>query len=186
MWVKLEDKTREFKDSSHELNDFMEYPNFYRKWEITRSGFIDIAIYDPDYKPIYPIEVKLINPQKKRAQEDLVRLLDFLNGVERSTIKGGFFVYVFKKRIFGSLEQIPNDRENALTQAKKLISDLTHKVKSSLEYEYFCESIGNYTNFEIDNDMVGLDPFDLGELITENLHYVGVVIKIKTKHSGIQ
>jgi len=31
-----------------------------------------------------------------------------------------------------------------------------------------------------------LEPFDLGELIIENVHYVGVIIKITKNKSGVQ
>ncbi|MEB2782161.1 hypothetical protein U3A58_17345 [Algoriphagus sp. C2-6-M1] len=177
--IELEARTEKFHQRSYEIGDFMTEPSFYNKWGIERSGFIDIAIYNSDFKAICPIEVKLINPQIILVEEDLIRLLDYLKAFDRSSIEGAYFVYIYKKKVFESLEQKQKDIDSAKVKAKNMICNFSHEIKSRLEYDFFCESIGEFTNFETNDEMEGLDQFELGELIRENFHYVGVVIKIR-------
>ncbi|MZP83337.1 MAG: hypothetical protein GT596_11550 [Bacteroidales bacterium] len=175
--IALEVPTELFKNSSVDINERLSLNSFFRKWKIHKNGFLDIGIYDINSKAICPIEIKLINPQKKRILKDLKRLLDFLNN-DNSTIDCAYFVYIYKEKIHYSLEQITTDITNANNKIQKLLNAKFENYKNKFIFDSCCESIGSYSNFESSDQMDGYEPLDLGELISENIHYVGVVIKI--------
>lgn len=176
--IKIEEPTRSFKDASVEINERLSLTSSFWKWNIGRKGFIDIGIYDEKNKPICPIEIKIVNPQKSRILKDLKRLVDFLES-DNSSIKSGYFVYIYKEIIHYSSEQIPNDRKKAKSKIQELLEFSFKYDKEKYIIEPFCDTIGSYSNFESLDQTDEYESHDLAELINENIHYVGIIVKIK-------
>jgi hypothetical protein len=179
--IRFETPTMIFFNDSIEKNKLLTSSRFEdkRNKEEIRKGFIDIAVYDANFQANSLVEVKLVNPQNSYVLKDLKRIVDFISAENICTIKFGYFVYVFKNKIFSSPDQIQSDIDQSYAKARQYIDKLDKEVVKGLNISLTGCSIGYYSHFENDKEMEEKDSlFDLGELIIENVHYIGIVIKI--------
>lgn len=189
--IKMEESTKNFASSCIPETD--ESWGFAERHNSDRNGRIDIAIYNPDtskrifhsYEPLFPIELKGINPSRGLVLEDLQRnteyflLEDKVTG--KSILREAYFACIEEAKTFIYKEQ--KEDFNVLIETK--YKSWTSNLKEFLNYHNLTLNIHVR---EVMSQLVSKDDeYDLKEgnsvkdFIDDSHYYVGVVINVEYK-----
>ncbi|MPT34816.1 MAG: hypothetical protein E2604_06955 [Flavobacterium sp.] len=190
--IRLEEATEDFATSCvPETNVDWEIP---KRHNCNRNGRIDIAIYSPDtskrifhsYAPLFPIELKGIDPTKSLVLEDLKRNMEYFlledEKTGKSILEVSYFACIEEAKKF-----IYEENKNEFIQkVERKYKNWTSNLKNLLNHHnldlniYTKEVMSQLYSKDIKCD--SSEGNTIADFVDDWHYYVGVIVEIKKQN----
>ena len=177
--IELEYSAKEYKDNSIDLTGNLFGALRYNFERDMFTGRIDIVVFEEHKKILCPIEVKLVNPGKKRILSDFMRLMKCLDVLSKySYVRFGFFTFIIQPNKSLTEDQIDNEVARVGRYTSRVVDKYLEAWKLKFKFDIEYKSVYSCMAFPSTEEVIGRDDEDIANAVKESIQFTGVVVRI--------